>query len=1250
MTSDLGHRAGSATTAELRTAAALRWQRPLLTAELAGYACVRAVADGDDLRWVQAAGWLLDGHAAGGDARDVATAVLAGLTGSGRADPAVPAVPGRPPGAALLARPEAARLRVELATVAQVDGELETARALVADLPDDSPGEEPGLLRLDRLAVQVRCALAGQADDDLDRLRREVESCGAGFGSDVSAFADLVAGSVHRARREHDLAVERALRGLAKLGWTPEHPESRPLSAHLAAALLSQWITALLDAGRSPAEAVRAASAQPDVVDAGRQGVLLRLTLARADPGAADHAARALAEAAAGAGSSGVPGLVAACRTAQSELHEGAGRYREALEAMRSAAEADQLDRARARRFRHAVAAALPVAGIDTATRSRSEHRHSPVRRRATGAAQHDTARAPATAPDETVPDAAASDAAASLPRRATSLPRTTNGHAAPTDVGGRGSMGKGAVGPDDVGGAVGRHESAEAGIRSRRGARSTEATGDPAGPARTVLGESAGTTVPAAGPARPDTARVEQPDVARDRDRVSDVDETSAIDPDDPLGVSGMLTGDHVGDLTPVQNDVVGASGVGDGGTGGDLLAWAGRSWSGTVGVPGAGTPGSGSPLADALLAELRNDGRDGRAGQLVAGRSGPVNDSAVNDRVLNDSAENNGAGYKGAGSGDARQSDAEHELAAGADLGRAGSGRADLGRTGLGRADLGRADFDRADSDRADANRADSDRVDASRADTSRADFDRPGSGGDGTGGSGIGGAGIGRDLLGRNRLVARKDTLPLTDSRSSDRSILVDVVDPSGEPMPGHLVAGALDEIAARSRRLVPPSGTTDTGDTAVRITLPDADRVTVLLWARSLATHLADRVHRGGLPVGAALRLRCVGPHGAEGDEIVRELAGPDEVPPPVAPDVPPERAGGARRRAGRTSRPATDASRAAKDASRAAKDASRSDADAPWSAVNAVGVPARDRGDDSTGVADADDAERARPGAVAGPAMAAALHLPSPDTDRSRAGRRRATDGEVSPLLAAGIDVRPGSGGRRRSDAAPRSGDTDAPAAGHPDEPGGGLRNGAGEAGVGPTTPDDTGTDRRLADMLRTHLDLSESRDGTGTPRDDSGRAGRPVAWSSVSEGDGPAALPKRNGRRSGSARRPDGAGDATRADVPGSTTTGADVWTVRSARADTPRDTAPDREPVTDARRAGTGATAATVAVTDSAGDGSTGASSEQHADGVTDRPGTGTSSPSDDGSATPGDPNAIPEGMGLADLLAGALAAYREI
>ena len=182
MTFDLQGRAAGATTAELRTAAALRWQRPLLTAELAEQACARAVADGDDLRWLQAAGWLLDGHAAGGDARDVATAVVAGVTGHATPGDSTVPVPLRTPGTEILTRPESARLRVELAGVAQADGELEAARALVVGLPDDAPGEDPGLLRLDRLAVEVRCALAGASASELDDRPTAVRTWGESSG------------------------------------------------------------------------------------------------------------------------------------------------------------------------------------------------------------------------------------------------------------------------------------------------------------------------------------------------------------------------------------------------------------------------------------------------------------------------------------------------------------------------------------------------------------------------------------------------------------------------------------------------------------------------------------------------------------------------------------------------------------------------------------------------------------------------------------------------------------------------------------------------------------------------------------------------------------------------------------------------------------------------------------------------------------------------------------------------------------
>ncbi|SFO19319.1 syndecan 1 [Pseudonocardia ammonioxydans] len=1336
MTSDLGHRAAGATTAELRTAAALRWQRPLLTAELAGYACVRAVADGDDLRWVQAAGWMLAGHAAGGDARDVATAVLGGVTGTGRPSDLVPAVPGPPPGAEVLARPEASRLRVELATVAQADGEFDTARALVSGLADDGPGEEPGLLRLDRLAVEVRCALAGQSGDDLDLLRREVEDCGAEFGGDTAAFADLVVGSVHRACGDHEQAVERALRGLAELGWTPDRPDARPLSAHLAAALLSQWITALLDGGRPTVQAVWAASAQHDAAEAGRQGVLLRLTLARADAGPADRTSRVLADVAAGAGAAGVPALVTACRTAQSELHEGAGRYREALEAMRSATEAEQLDRDRARRFRQAVAAVLPVAGAHP----RSRRRRSAVRS------------APGSSP---LPGSGSAERASGDTRGAASASTTVRraAHARPDDGGpSRGRDGATTAVPADRNGltsaARGERNGTARVVQEKRNGKAATLSDERNGTAATVPGEGHGTAAtapeeydgagtavsgdavvsadaavsaddarprwpapdPVTGPA---AANVRDDRTSRERDRVRDARDRGdapapAIDPADPLGVSGMLTGSGMGNGTAPpagrSSDAVGP------GAAPEVFAraeWAG--WDEPAETVTPDTRGSGAPLADALLAELRGGsagigrGRSPRVGGL--GKPADV-DAATKAGVRGDREAGGDHGRGGAAlPGDAEVGGAGHDAGAGA------ATTADVSL--FGGSELG-------------------------------------GRGEPGTDDSGDTGRGVGRG-------VARHGAGP---SAGVDRSIVVDVVDPDSSPVTGDAAAAVLEEIAMRSRRLVPPSGTARPDDAMVRIALPDADRVTALLWARSLSAHLAGRVHRGGLPAGAALRLRCIGPHGAEGDELVRDLTGPDEP----ALQAPLSTTAGGRAGSGPGGRFTVDgvvpgAGRSPGHGTGDPADAAGNDA--AGAAGNDPACPA------GNGTADgAEHAAAAHAEPVAGSAMATSLPSPWPEPEpepefaagvepgaggEGRAGRRRAADGAVSPLFAAGIEVRPGSGGRRRSDGRSRSGTTAGhrePAGGDaasrdesatvPDDPATTAASGSGPtpsargvdrpgtaAGANTASPapgvterDTPGADRRLADMVRAHLDLGERQGGQHT-----GREGRPVAWSSVSEGDGPADLPKRNGRRARAADRPSDADDTSgnRTGAAG----GADVWTLRSARADaretpdsrpaetvsagtgqagastTPATTTPATTTSATARSAATEPATARSAATESATARSatmesattesattnstrsadrnsagarTGASSRSAVSsgtaaapgsvwasasaaspgpvgpGVGSRTERGSTTPSDDRTDTPDDPNAIPEGMGLADLLAGALAAYREI
>ncbi|MER5674401.1 hypothetical protein [Pseudonocardia alni] len=1413
MTFDLGGRAAGATTAELRTAAALRWQRPLLTAELAEQACARAVADGDDLRWLQAAGWLLDGHAAGGDARDVATAVVAGLTGHVTPGDSTVPVPLRAPGTEVLTRPEGARLRVELAGVAQADGELEAARALVVGLPDDAPGEDPGLLRLDRLAVEVRCALAGASAAELERLRSDVDACGSGFGGEPAAYADLVVGSVHRARREHDAAVDRALRGLAQLGWTPERPGSRPLSTHLAAALLSQWITALLDSGHVPPDAVAAAAVQRDAGDAGRQGVLLRLTLARVQAGRADHAARALVEAADGAEQAGVPALVAACRTAQSELHEGSGRYREALETMRAAMEADQVDRDRGTRFRAAVAALLPLAAVRTSTAERPtpfpRTGGSPAvpaeRPAATGGAvagaptggpgagtrdsagrgtpepgfavsrsggaqssaggdQRDGDDPPAGTPVEERTVGAGTDRPAGLDRPA-GTGHTEPDHDRPTDDRPRADRSSATVSRDgrSGGAGAGAGDATGAGATNGRpandlpaagrfpvrwapsaslllgpGTTNGAATADPSPDDRTVgrstganrndhrPGEADLTTEAPSATGTPGTTHTTgttgTPDttgVAGSADRASDDTtgtggrRTAGIDPADPLGVSGLLAD---GPAPTAPRDP----------------SWTGPSWT-----PDAA---GGSPLADALLAEWRAP--EPPAATHRNGSHGPA-----------DVVPRNGARHDGAHrSGDGHEADPA-----------AGPGPVDGHRNGAPAPEPTVA-AERAANEPTVAAEGAADEP----AVVAKGAANEPAVAAEGAANEPTPAEADPRSGRASARAAARvpysgpaaaptAPAAPTGPPGPAERSIVLDLVDGDLETVTGTAAVGALHDVVTRARRLVPPSGTTRRDDDTVRVTLPDVDHVTVLLWARSLATHLGGRVRRGGLPAGTSLRLQAVGPHGVEGDEIVTELIGPD-TPAPL-PEAPSARAGG------------------------------HSGAARTGDAGSGAGEPS------------------AAPEPVAGPALATPLDLSGERA--ARGGRRRAAGDGTASLSAVGLTVRPGSGGRRRSDGAvrdpaardrtlrhPAARDSGARDHGpghlaepHPaarDEARDGARGAAGSDPTGPASderaqvwggsapadptsvPDPLDTrfalppepDRRLAEAVRAHLDLP-GPDGAASRYDGPARerSGLPVRWSGVDDGAGESALPRRRGRdttppaddgHGGPAGLFDGGG-TTSARVgghrasgePDGSGVGAGTWTLRTATGPTvvrgaaavfapaPGDAAVtgdaaasgdaaatadaaatgDHEPATgavhtpttDVRPGGNRPDAGGRRMPDAGpatrrarsrravpADGSVPSGTAIREDGpatrdepptgpprddaptpaamrdgaspvtpgrqdsAADAPGT-TSSPADGTPAppttpAPSDPAGIPEDMGLADLLAGALAAYREI
>ncbi|MHA6793171.1 hypothetical protein ACVGVM_06575 [Pseudonocardia bannensis] len=359
-TAGIPHRSAAAI---LETAAALRWSRPDLTAQIAEHVLQLAEADSDSELWLGSAGWLVHGRAVTGDAREPAADVLEVIQRDGSSI------------RALLFTEAGARLRVELAGVAQDSGDAVMCRKLVLPLVEQ-PGV-PAELRLDALAVLVRCALA-DVPERLDDLIQAADAAASELtGPQPGATVALLRAAVERGRRRAGSAAEHAHHGLALLGWSPDTPEASTASGHLTAALASQWIGGLLDErrfgeARSAAMALQTRLARPAVVT--RQVAQLRLTVGRATAHSeqASQTIQTLSEAAADAATSDTPGVEAACRAALAELHESNGQLDAALATMRLGVVAERLDRDRAARFR-ALAQQLVIGDASMVTTWREE-------------------------------------------------------------------------------------------------------------------------------------------------------------------------------------------------------------------------------------------------------------------------------------------------------------------------------------------------------------------------------------------------------------------------------------------------------------------------------------------------------------------------------------------------------------------------------------------------------------------------------------------------------------------------------------------------------------------------------------------------------------------------------------------------------------------------------------------------------------------------------------------------------------
>ncbi|MFC5236882.1 hypothetical protein [Pseudonocardia zijingensis] len=327
----------------LDAAAALRWARPDLTAELADHVLEEASAADQQDRWLAAAGWALHARVATGDGRDTACGVLAALPRWGDA---------------ALTGPAARRLRIELAMVAAGAGEVDAARRLLAGVRADDDPE----LTADLLCAHARCAVEDAPDEvaaALDAAEAAWTTVGGAAAQLGGASVALVRAVVERRAQRPAAAVDHAADGLARLERGRSGAGTR--SSHLAAALAAEWISALLDAGRLTEAAEGCNALLPRLSEKARptrQLALLRLTVTRAlaaqDP--RTDTAELIAQAADDAAGSGVPDLEAVCRTALGALHEQAGQVDIALAALQLAVEAERTDRARARRFLAAIA------------------------------------------------------------------------------------------------------------------------------------------------------------------------------------------------------------------------------------------------------------------------------------------------------------------------------------------------------------------------------------------------------------------------------------------------------------------------------------------------------------------------------------------------------------------------------------------------------------------------------------------------------------------------------------------------------------------------------------------------------------------------------------------------------------------------------------------------------------------------------------------------------------------------------
>ncbi|MEJ3655393.1 hypothetical protein WEH80_23880 [Actinomycetes bacterium KLBMP 9759] len=322
----------------IAAAESLRWSRPDLTAALADHVVETVDADEHREVWLAAAGWAVHARSVTGDGRVAAAELLE-------------TVAKWEPGALLA--PAAYRLRVELAMLALAAGEVDDARALVA--PVVASGTNPEL-RADAYCALARCAAEDAPGEVADALRgaesawSDVESPRAELASAATA---LVSAATARRAGQAAVAVAKAADGLDRLD-RGRGPRLHTPSAHLAAALAAEWISALLDSGRVEEAHAGCAPLEPRLRENARptrQVVRLRLAVARTLATGAADATEMLERAAREATESDAPDLEWVCCSALGALHEKSGFVEIALESMRLAVAAQMRDTKRANKF-----------------------------------------------------------------------------------------------------------------------------------------------------------------------------------------------------------------------------------------------------------------------------------------------------------------------------------------------------------------------------------------------------------------------------------------------------------------------------------------------------------------------------------------------------------------------------------------------------------------------------------------------------------------------------------------------------------------------------------------------------------------------------------------------------------------------------------------------------------------------------------------------------------------------------------